>query len=178
MVIPEALVGHERYLFGIRREASDAVAKLSAHAVRLRWSDAYLSKPSLTQRRCELAHGALVTAYQALATAAKEYERGLTMALVRCGDGPTARSKTLPVRLLDEAAAVELARLRDVCESALLNVREACCLQSVARALLEVRWPVRRSEVGKSGLHLYGTEPRPIGWEGFGQQPLLHVDAK
>ena len=74
--VPEELVGHAHFLFGLRREAADNALQLSRHAVRLRWPDGYLGKVTLAGRRCEVAHGALVTAFQALADATREYERG------------------------------------------------------------------------------------------------------
>lgn len=69
MTVPEELVGRARFLFGLRQEAGDNAADLARHAVRLQWSDAYLSKATPAGRRCELAHGALVNAFQALADA-------------------------------------------------------------------------------------------------------------
>src|SRR4051794_30852990 len=45
--VPEELVGHVRYLFGLRQEAADNAWQLSRHAVRLRWPDAYLGKATL-----------------------------------------------------------------------------------------------------------------------------------
>jgi hypothetical protein len=68
-------------LFGLRQEAEDHVADLGRHAVRLRWPDGYLAKTPLARKRCELAHGALVSAFQSLEDAIREYERGLTAAL-------------------------------------------------------------------------------------------------
>src|SRR4051812_42273198 len=61
--IPEELVGHARYLFGLRQEAADNAARLSRHAVRLRWPDGYLGKATLAGKRCEVAHGALIRAF-------------------------------------------------------------------------------------------------------------------
>lgn len=66
MTVPEELVGHAQFLFGLRQEAGNNAANLARQAVRLQWSDAYLSKAALAGRRCELAHGALVNAFQAL----------------------------------------------------------------------------------------------------------------
>lgn len=53
--VPEELVGHARFLFGLRQEAKDNAAELSRHAVRLRLPDGYLAKATLARRRCELA---------------------------------------------------------------------------------------------------------------------------
>jgi len=47
LAVPEGLVGHARFLFGLRQEAGDNAANLSRHAVRLQWPDAHLSKASL-----------------------------------------------------------------------------------------------------------------------------------
>jgi hypothetical protein len=178
LTVPEELVGHARFLFGLRREAGDNAADLARHAVRLQWSDAYLSKATLAGRRCELAHGALVNAFQALADATREYERGLAMALLRSGDGPEARALTVPVRLLDESAAVEVARLREVCSRALANAADACSLRFESSATFDTKWPVRRSEVPEEHQDPYKGELRPMGWKGLGPQPILHVDAK
>ncbi len=65
--IPERLVGHARYLFGLRQEATDNASHLSGHVVRLRWPDGYLGKATLAGKRCEIAHRALVNAFQTLA---------------------------------------------------------------------------------------------------------------
>lgn len=175
--VPEELEGHVRFLFGLRQEAADNAAHLARHAVRLQWSDAYLSKATLAGRRCELAHGALVDAFQALAAAAREYERGLPMALLRSGDGPQARRLTAPVRLLDESSAEEVARLREVCGQALATAGDACRLRFEA-TVFDTKWPVRRSEIPRGHEDHYGGEPRPMGWQGLGPQPMLHVDAK
>lgn len=176
--VPEELAGHVRFLFGLRQEAGDNAADLARHAVRLQWSDAYLSKATLAGRRCELAHGALVNAFQALADAAREYERGLPMALLRSGDGPKSRPLIAPVRLLDESAAVEVARLREVCGQALVKAADACRLPFETSGTFDTKWPVRRSEVPEDQTVHYGGEPRPMGWHGLGPQPMLHVDAK
>lgn len=176
--VPEQLVGHARYLFGLRQEASDQPIELSRHAVRLQWSDAYLSKVTFTGKRCELAHGALVVAFQALADATREYERGLAMALLVSGDGAPARAPSMPVRLLDDDAAVEVARTREECRRALTNAADACNLRFETSVIFEQKWPVRRSEVPDVGEDPYGGEVRPMGWTGFGPQPILHVDAK
>jgi hypothetical protein len=138
LTIPEELAGHARFLYGLRQEAGDNAINLSRHAVRLQWSDAYLSKATLAGRRCELAHGALVVAFQAMADATREYERGLSIALLRSGDGPEARAMTAPVRLLDESAAVEVARLREVCGRALVNA--ACHLRFETSAVFDTKW--------------------------------------
>lgn len=176
--VPEELVGHSRFLFGLRQEASDNALNLARHAVRLRWPDAYLARMTLAGRRCELAHGALVNAYQALADATNEYERGLARALLLSGDGPGARALTAPLRLLDEGAAAEVANLRQACRRALTNVGEACNLRFETSAIFETNWPVRRSEVADPSVDPYRGETQPMGWKGLGPQPLLHVDAK
>lgn len=85
---------------------------------------------------------------------------------------------TAAVRLLDESAALEVARLREVCGRALANAADACNLRFETSAIFEIMWPVRRSEVREAGEDLYQGEARPMGWQGFGPQPLLHVDAK
>lgn len=176
--VPEELVGHARYLFGLRREAEDNAWELSRHAVRLRWPDGYLGRATLAGKRCTLAHGALVTAFQALADAAREYERGLPAALQRCGDGPQARSLSMPVRLLDEASAAQVAQCREVCERALTHAADACHLRVRSHTVFDTSWPVRRSELVREGSDPYQGEIRPMSWSGFGSQPLLHVDAR
>jgi hypothetical protein len=176
--IPEVLVGHVHYLYGIRREATDNVRRLSSHAVRLRWPDGYLSRATLAGKRCELAHGALVTAFQTLADAALEYERGIPAALQGSGDGADKRALTMPVRLLDEVAAQEVARLRDVCETALANTAAATGLRNQAFLALDATWPVRRSEAAVLAPNPYLGEIRPMGWKGLGPQPAIHVDAR
>lgn len=174
--IPEELEGHVRYLFGLRREAADNAANLARHRVRLGWSDVYLSKATLAGRRCELAHGALIQAFHTMAEAAKEYERGVPMALLRSGDG--AHALTAPVRLLSESAAVEVAGLREACTQALVTAADASGLRFGSSAIFDTRWPVRRSEVAHLDGDPYNGELRPIGWAGLGPQPMLHVDAK
>jgi hypothetical protein len=176
--VPEGLVGHVRYLNGLRVEASDNAIRLESHTVRLRWPDGYLSLMTLAGKRCELAHGALVNAFRTLADAAREYERGLAAALQTCGDGPQARALTMPVRLLDEEAASEVARLRDACDAALAHAAVATGLPDRTFLLLEANWPIRRSETVAAGPDPYDGEIRPMGWHGFGGQPLLHVDAR
>lgn len=176
--VPEVLVGHMHYVNGLRVEAFDNAIRLESHAVRLRWPDGYLSRVTLAGKRCELAHGALITAFRTLAAAAREYERGLAAALQTCGDGPQARALTMPVRLLDEATASEVARLRDACGAALAHSTAATGLPDRTFLLWEATWPVRRSETVTAGPDPYDGELRPMGWRGFGGQPLLHVDAR
>jgi hypothetical protein len=174
--VPEELEGHVRFLFGLRREAADNAVNLARHTVRLHWSDAYLSKATLAGRRCELAHGALMSAFQAMADAAKEYERGLAMALLRSGDGE--QPLTGPVRLLDEASAIEVARMREDCTRFLVRSADACRLRFESSATFDTTWPVRRSEVTNRHGDPYMGELRPLGWQGLGPQPMFHVDAK
>lgn len=176
--IPEALAGHVNYLYGIRREAADNVTRLSTHAARLRWPDGYLSRTTLAGKRCELAHGALITAFQTLADAALEYERGLPAALRGSGNGAEGRALTLPVRLLDEVGAQEVARLRSVCETALSHAAAATRLRHQVLLVLGATWPVRRSEVAVASPDPYRGEIRPMGWSGLGSQPAVHVDAR
>lgn len=174
--VPQELEGHVRYLFALRREAGDNAANLARHTVRLRWSDVYLSKATLDGRRCEIAHGALVDAFQALAAAAKEYERGIPRALLHSGGGP--QTLTTPVRLLSESAAVEVAALREACAQALVRAGDACRLQFESSVTFDTKWPVRRSEVAPHQGDPYNGEVRPIGWDGLGAQPMYHVDAE
>jgi hypothetical protein len=177
-VIPEVLVGHTRFLFGLRQEAGDHAANLGRHAVRLRWPDGYLAKTPLARRRCELAHGALVNAFQALADATREYERGLTAALFGSGNGAEARAMSMPMRLLDDVAAQEIARLREISRRELTHAADACNLRFESSAVFDTRWPAWRSEVSAFDVDPYHGEARPLGWLGFGPQALLHVDAK
>ena len=176
--VPEELVGHTRYLFGMRREAEDNAWELSRHTVRLRWPDGYLGKATLAGKRCTLAHGALVTAFDALAEAARQYERGLPAALKRCGDGPNARSQSMPLRLLDHSSAAEVARLREVYERALTHAADACNLRVRSHTVFDTTWPARRSEIPSTETDRYQGEVRPMSWTGLGPQPLLHVDAR
>ena len=176
--VPEELVGHARFLFGLRQEAKDNAAELSRHAVRLSWPDGYLTKATLAGRRCELAHGALLQAYEALAAATREYERGMRDALLSSGDGSSAREMSMPLRLLDETAAQEVARLREVCEQGMTHTADACNLRFISAAIFDIKWPVRRSELLDPAADPYQGELRPLGWTGFGPQPLLHVDAR
>lgn len=175
--VPEELVGQAQYLFALRREAKDHCTRLSRHAVRLRWPDAY-SKLTLAGKRCELAHGGLVTAFRTLADAAREYERGTGQALLNCGDGPAGRLPASPVRVLDERGAEEVARLREVFESSVLSVADAARVRLRSDDVFEVAWPVWRSELSSAELDPYGGEVRPMGWSGFGSQPRLNVDAR
>lgn len=176
--VPEELVGHSRYLFGLRQEAADNAWQLSRHAVRLRWPDGYTTRATLASNRCAVAHGALVTAFQAMADATREYERGLAAALLHCGDGPDARSLSMPLRLLDEPSAAEVARLREVCERALTHAADACNLRVGSHTTFDTIWPVRRSEAVAAGPDPYRGEVKPMLWTGLGPQPLLHVDAR
>lgn len=178
LVLPEDLVGHVRFLHSLRQEAQDNAFDLARHAVRLQWPDAYISKSTTAARRCEVAHGALITAFRALADAAREYERGLPMALVKSGDGPESRTLSAPVRLLNEESATEVADLRDVSRGALTTAAEACGLQFETSARFETKWPVRRSEVPAEHADPFRGEIRPMSWNGFGPQPLLHADAR
>ena len=176
--VPVELVGHVRYLFGLRQEAADNAWRLSRHAARLRWPDGYLGRLTLAGKRCEIAHGALVTAFQTLADSTREYERGVAVAILKSGDGADARSLSMPVRLLDESAAVEVARLREACERALTHGADACNLPFISHSVFDTKWPVRRSEIMEVGLDPYDGAVRPIGWSGFGSQPMLHIDAR
>lgn len=176
--VPEELAGHTRYLFGLRREAEDNAWQLSRHAVRLRWPDGYLARTTLAGKRCTLAHGALVTAFQALADATREYERGVAAALLRSGDGAQARALSMPLRMLDESSAAEVARLREVCERALTHAADACNLRVRSHTVFDTTWPARRSEVLSGESDPYQGEIKPMSWTGFGPQPLLHVDAR
>lgn len=176
--VPEELVGHARYLYGLRQEARDNAARLSRHAVQLRWPEGYLAKVPLAGLRCQLAHDALIQAFEALADASREYERGLGPALLGSGDGAGARTSSMPVRLLDESSAGVVATLREVCERALTRVADACNLPVRSHTVFDATWPVRRSEVASTETDPYMGELRPLGWQGFGPQPLLHVDAR
>lgn len=51
-----------------------------------------------------------------------------------------------PVRLLNESAAEEVARLRENCDVALAHTVAAMRVRNEAFILLEATWPVRRSE--------------------------------
>jgi hypothetical protein len=85
---------------------------------------------------------------------------------------------SVPLRLLDEAAADQIARLRRVCRLELTHAADACDLRFQTSAVFDVRWPAGRSEVASLDSDPYEGEARPLGWSGFGPQPLLHVDAK
>ena len=173
VVVPEELVGHVRYLYGLRQEAQDNAFDLVRHAVRLQWPDSYVSKATTAARRCEVAHGALVIAFRALADAAREYERGLPMALVKSGDGPEARGLTAPVRLLGEESATEVARLREVSRGALTTAAEACGLRFETSALFDTKWPVRRSEIPDEHTDLFRGEIRPWGGTALARNPCF-----
>jgi hypothetical protein len=176
--VPEALVGHVHYLNSLRLEAIDNATRLSSHAVRLRWPDVYLSRGTPAGKRCQLAHGALITAFQTLADSAREYERGLGRALQTCGKEAGVRTAGMPVRLLDKAAADEVARLRESCNVALAHTVAVTRLRNEPFVLFEATWPVRRSEAAAMGGDPYAGEIRPMGWRGSGGQALLHVDAR
>jgi hypothetical protein len=120
----------------------------------------------------------LVKAFQAISDAAREYEKGLGHALSESGNGAAARRLDSPVRLLDEHSAAEVARIRDACGEALTNAADACKFEFSSHIVFETKWPVRRSEIAEPGSDLYYGEVRPMGWTGFGAQPLLHVDAR
>jgi len=84
----------------------------------------------------------------------------------------------MPLRLLDETAAEEVARLRGLCEQGMTHAADACNLRFDSAAIFDIKWPVRRSELLDPTVDLYQGELRPLGWTGFGPQPLLHVDAR
>lgn len=176
--VPEELVGHARYLFGLRQEAGDNAARLSRHAVQLRWPDGYLGKATLAGARCQLVHGALIQAFESLASATREYERGLAAALLVSGDGASSRAPAMPVRLLDEASSAEVARLRQISERALTHAADACLLKVSSHTVFDTRWPIRRSEIKIGDADPYKGEIKPMGWTGLGPQPLLHIDAR
>lgn len=176
--VPEALVGHLHYLNNLRVEAADNATRLGRHAVRLCWPDVYLSRGTPAGHRCQLAHGALITAFQTLADSAREYERGLGRALQACGNEEGVRTASMPVRLLDESAADEVARLRESCNVALADAVAVTRLRNEPFILFEATWPVRRSEAAAMGAAPYAGEIRPMGWRGLGGQALLHVDAR
>lgn len=176
--MPEEVVGHARFLYGLRVEARDNASNLSRHASQLRWPDGYIGKVTLSGERCRIAHGALIQAFESLERATREYERGLAAALRGSGDGGAARSLTMPVRLLDESSAIEVARLREACERALTQAADACKLPVRSHIAFETKWPVRRSEVRLEKGDPYRGEVRPMSWSGFGAQPIVHVDAR
>lgn len=176
--MPEEVVGHPRFLYGLRVEARDNASNLSRHASQLRWLDGYFGKVTLAGERCRIAHGALIQAFEALERATREYERGLGAALRGSGDGGAARSLAMPVRLLDESSAAEVARFREVCERALTQAADACKLPVRSHVTFETKWPVRRSEIRMAAGDPYRGEVKPISWSGSGSQPLLHVDAR
>jgi hypothetical protein len=84
----------------------------------------------------------------------------------------------MPLRLLDESSAAEVARLRGECERALTHTADACNLRVWSHTVFDTTWPVRRSELGDEGTDPYRGEIRPMSWTGSGPQPLLHVDAR
>ena len=84
----------------------------------------------------------------------------------------------MPVRLLDDPSAAEVARIRDACGEALTKAADACKLQIPSHIVFETKWPVRRSEIAEPGSDPYHGEVHPMGWTGFGAQPLVHVDAR
>ena len=118
-----------------------------------------------------------MNAFRALADATGEYEQGSAMAFLRRAMVPV-RVRTAPVRLLDGAAAVEVARLRKTCGRALANAADACTLRFETSAIFDTKWPIRRSEVPARHRDQYQGELRPMGWKGFEPQPMLHVYAK
>lgn len=123
--VPEELVSHVRYCSscGEKRETTQG----NSHGMQFNFVGLTATCPPRAWQgeRCQLAHGSLIKAFQALAEASREYERGLRRALQTCGDGPDARPLRTPVRLLDEEGAEEVARLRDDCGSALTETADA-----------------------------------------------------
>ena len=51
----------------------------------------------------------------------------------------------MPLRLPDETAYEEVARLRDVCEQGMTHAVDACNLRFMSAAIFDVTWPIRRS---------------------------------
>jgi hypothetical protein len=174
--LPEPIVGHMRYLFGLRQDSQDHASQVGRHSVRLRWPDTYLTRWTATAKRCELVMEKLRVAGESLAQACRLYEMGVAAALA--SDGPKADQLAAPVALLDEANATELAKLRSRFEEALRAAAEICGLRGWAMTMYEAKWPVRVSELPDSVAQLYHGEVRPMGWTGLGSQPILHVDAR
>jgi hypothetical protein len=174
--VPEPIVGHMRYLSGLRQESEDYASNAGRHSVRLRWPDSYLTRLTPTARRCELVTEKLRVAGESLVQACRLYEMGTTDAL-RSG-GPRADQLAAPVALLDEATASELARLRNRFDEALRAAADICRLDGWAWTMYEAKWPIRVSELPDSAAELYRGEVRPMGWTGLGSQPFLHVDAR
>lgn len=69
--VPEPIVGHTGYLFGLRQESKDYASEAGRHSVRLRWPDSYLTRLTPTARRCELVMEKLRVAGESLAQACR-----------------------------------------------------------------------------------------------------------
>ena len=65
-----------------------------------------------------------------------------------------------------------------MCERALTHAADACNVAFPSHVVFDTKWPIRRSEVPVAGSDPYLGEVKPMGWLGFGSQPLLHVDAR
>lgn len=174
--LPEPIVGHMVYLFGLRQESEDHASRVGRHSVRLHWPDSYLPHWTSTAKRCELAMQQLRIAGESLAQACRLYEKGTAAALL--SGGLRADQLTDPVALLDEASASELARLRTRFDEAFRAAADICRLGGWAVTMYEAKWPIRVSELPDSAGELYRGEVMPMGWIGLGSQPILHVDAR
>jgi hypothetical protein len=174
--VPELIVGHTRYLFGLQQESGDYASQAGRHSVRLRWPDSYLSHWTSTAKRCELIMEKLRVAGESLAQACRLYDMG-AMAALQAG-GPRANQLAAPVALLDDASAGELARLRNSFDEAFRAAADICGIKGWAWTMYEAKWPIRISELPDSAGTLYRGEVSPMGWAGFGSQPILHTDAR
>jgi hypothetical protein len=88
-----------------------------------------------------------VTAFNWLANAAREYERGLPRALRSNGDGASALSLRAPVRVLDRGLASEMTDRRRECTLAAATAADALGLRYMAAAVFDSKWPIWHWEV-------------------------------
>ena len=179
-MIPEQVVGHMRYLNGIRQECRDLASELGRHSVRLRWPDGYLNRVTLAGRRCETAHTGLGRAAESLALAAREYERMFGVVVNRHSADPAIATIPGPAEtlcLLDQAAAAELTAFRESFAEGVRAVSDVLYPGDRRNITIDGTWPIYRSEVDREADHYQG-EVRPMAWTGFGDQPLTHVDAR
>lgn len=171
-------LGQHRYLFGLRQELVDLTSELGRHTHRLRWPDGYLTRETLAGKRCTLAHEALARSTSAMGAAAREYD-GMLADILNQGRSTLRASHThdAALLLLGKSDTAQLHRLRTECQEAMRAAGDVLAPGARQWNTIDCTWPIWRSEL-PAGDDPYRGEVRPMAWTGFGDQPLIHVDAR
>ncbi len=178
--IPDTVTGHLTYLYAIREESELFVQRARDHNSAITWTQTYLQRSSVTARRCGAAHTALAQAAIAIGLAARSYEEGTTAAIRRragtsTGPGPGPAE---PIALVRRRRANALTAARGEFETQMQLV--ATHTRNAHPGLLHYRcdWPVYTSELARLTDDPYRGEVRPVSRAGFGDAPVLHLDAR